>query len=192
MSVRLLVNREVNISRNYNLSSSIRSCIINCQAERCEESKINRWKLSIGESRCSLLRCDETENVAIFDSRNITREFSVRRWFILPDTGARRKSRGTTCQQPFPKWSDRSPDRRSGGRPKVAAGIHVFGCERRQFPGSTGWTWRKQAHLQASNTKIVSFLFLHLRSNLKIKPTRISLIFGTRCSRLRLFLYYYY
>lgn len=62
MSVRLLVNREVNISRNYNLSSSIRSCIINCQVERCGESNINHWKLSIGESVIySLLRLVATE-----------------------------------------------------------------------------------------------------------------------------------
>lgn len=72
MSVRLLVNREVNISRNYNLSSSIRSCIINCQVERCGESNINHWKLSIGESWYSLLLfCDETENVAVSSTNSI-------------------------------------------------------------------------------------------------------------------------
>lgn len=163
MSVRLLVNREVNTSRNYNLSSSIRSCIINCQVECCGESNINHWKLTIGESTIgeswySLLRCDENGKRLLDGSIRILR-VNFRR-FILPDTGARRKSRGTACQQPFPKWSNRSPDRRSGGRPKVAAGIHVFGGERRQFPGSTGWTWRKQAHLQASNnSKISSSLF---------------------------------
>lgn len=82
MSVRLLVNREVNISRNYNLSSSIRSCIINCQVERCGESNINHWKLSIGESVIySLLRLVATERETFhLDSFNfiyIRGEFSV-------------------------------------------------------------------------------------------------------------------
>lgn len=58
----------------------------------------------------------------------------------VADTGAGRKGRGTARQQSLPKWPNRGPDRGTGGRAKVAAGIDVVGGERRQFPESTGRT----------------------------------------------------
>lgn len=67
-------------------------------------------------------------------------------------TGAERKNRRTSREQPLPKWSDGSADRRTGGRPEVAAGIDVFGSERRQFAESTGRTGLSRTNLQVSTS----------------------------------------
>lgn len=72
-------------------------------------------------------------------------------------TGAGRKNRRTSREQPFPKWSDRSADWRAGGRPEVAAGIDVFGGERRQFPESTGRARRTNLQVSTLDCKCASF-----------------------------------
>ena len=91
-------------------------------------------------------------------------------------TGAERKNRGTTVEQPFPKWSDGSADWRTGGRPEVAAGIDVFGGERRQFPESTGRARRTNLQVSTLDCKRRSGTNFYVPGVLQVRST------SRRCS----------
>lgn len=201
MSVRLLVNREVNTSRNYNLSSSIRSCIINCQVECCGESNINHWKLTIGESNIgeswySLLRCDENGKRKVFS----TAQFEYYAWifgdsfFQTPVQGGRVGER--RASSPFQNGQTEVLIGEVEGGPRSPRGSTSSTVNDANFLGPPDERDGNKPICRRVTTAKSLRLFpipnFHLPSNLKIKPTRISPIFETRCSCLRLFPYYIY
>ena len=189
MSVRLLVNREVNISRNYNLSSSIRSCIINCQVERCGESNINHWKLSIGESVIySLLRLVATERETFhLDSFNYiyTRWIFGDLFFQTPVQGGRVGER--RASSPFQNGQTEVLIGEVEGGPRSPRGSTSSAVNDANFLGPPDERDGNKPICRRVTAKksFVSFL-PNLRPLPNLKISRTTPIFD-----LRLFFYYY-